>query len=76
MLPGPARFRVGNDTRAWRMGEAWVFDDTIEHEAWNDADETRVILIFDIWNPLLSQAERELISAMMTAHTNWHTQSR
>jgi aspartate beta-hydroxylase len=76
VLPGPARFRVGNDTRAWRMGEAWVFDDTIEHEAWNDADETRVILIFDIWNPLLSQAERELISAMMTAHTHWHKQSR
>lgn len=75
VLPGPARFRVGNDTRTWRMGEAWVFDDTIEHEAWNDADETRVILIFDIWNPLLSQAERELISAMMTAHTDWHNQS-
>jgi aspartyl/asparaginyl beta-hydroxylase (cupin superfamily) len=74
VLPGPARFRVGNDTRTWRMGEAWVFDDTIEHEAWNDADETRVILIFDIWNPLLSQAERELISAMMSAHTGWHTQ--
>jgi aspartyl/asparaginyl beta-hydroxylase (cupin superfamily) len=76
VLPGPARFRVGNDTRAWRMGEAWVFDDTIEHEAWNDADETRVILIFDVWNPLLSQAEREMVSAMMTAHTNWHTQPR
>jgi aspartate beta-hydroxylase len=76
VLPGPARFRVGNETRAWRTGEAWVFDDTIEHEAWNDADETRVILIFDIWNPLLSQAERELISAMMTAHTRWHIQSR
>jgi aspartyl/asparaginyl beta-hydroxylase (cupin superfamily) len=75
VLPGPARFRVGNDTRAWRMGEAWVFDDTIEHEAWNDADGTRVILIFDIWNPLLSQAERELISAMMAAHTDWHKQS-
>ena len=76
VLPGPARFRVGNDTRAWRTGEAWVFDDTIEHEAWNDADETRVILIFDIWNPLLSQPERELISAMMTAHTHWYQQSR
>lgn len=76
VLPGPARFRVGNDTRAWRMGEAWVFDDTIEHEAWNDADETRVILIFDIWNPLLSQAERELISAMMKARNNWHSPSR
>jgi aspartyl/asparaginyl beta-hydroxylase (cupin superfamily) len=72
VLPGPSRFRVGNDIRTWRMGEAWVFDDTIEHEAWNDADETRVILIFDIWNPLLSQAERELISAMMKARSEWH----
>jgi hypothetical protein len=67
VLPGPARFRVGNVTRDWRIGEAWVFDDTIEHEAWNDADEPRAILIFDIWNPLLSAAERALICAMMAA---------
>jgi aspartate beta-hydroxylase len=73
VLPGPAAMRVGNDTRRWRMGEAWVFDDTIEHEAWNDADETRVILIFDIWNPLLSIAERELIAAMMTARKLWYS---
>lgn len=51
ILPGPARFRVGNTVRDWKLGEAWVFDDTIDHEAWNDADEMRVILIFDIWNP-------------------------
>ncbi|HYE45017.1 MAG TPA: aspartyl/asparaginyl beta-hydroxylase domain-containing protein [Caulobacter sp.] len=67
ILPGPARFRVGNDIREWRMGEAWAFDDTIEHEAWNDADSLRVILIFDVWNPLLSEAERELIGEMMLA---------
>ena len=67
ILPGPARFRVGAETREWRMGEAWVFDDTIEHEAWNDADEARTIMILDVWSPLLSQAERELVSAMMTA---------
>ncbi|HEY5072431.1 MAG TPA: aspartyl/asparaginyl beta-hydroxylase domain-containing protein [Caulobacteraceae bacterium] len=67
VLPGPARFRVGAVTRPWRIGEAWVFDDTIEHEAWNDADEPRAILILDVWNPLLSEAERMLVSAMMTA---------
>jgi aspartate beta-hydroxylase len=71
VLPGPAGFRVGNDTREWRMGEAWAFDDTIEHEAWNDADETRVIMIFDIWNPLLSDAERELVRKLLTTHTAW-----
>jgi aspartyl/asparaginyl beta-hydroxylase (cupin superfamily) len=39
-----------------------VFDDTIEHEAWNDSDEPRAVLIFDIWNPYLSAAERALVS--------------
>ncbi len=67
ILPGPARFRVGNETRSWRMGEAWAFDDTIEHEAWNDADKLRVILIIDIWNPCLTDAERELVTAMLNA---------
>ena len=71
ILPGPAGFRVGNDTREWTIGEAWAFDDTIEHEAWNDSDETRVIMIFDIWNPLLSAAERELICVLLTAGKEW-----
>jgi aspartyl/asparaginyl beta-hydroxylase (cupin superfamily) len=65
ILPGPARFRVGNEVRSWRMGEAWAFDDTIEHEAWNDADALRVILIIDTWNPYLEPAERDLVSAML-----------
>lgn len=67
ILPGPARFRVGNRTRNWEMGRAWVFDDTIEHEAWNDADDLRVILIFDVWNPYLAEGEKALITAMMKA---------
>lgn len=71
ILPGPAGFRVGNDRREWRIGEAWAFDDTIEHEAWNDADETRVILIFDIWNPLLSAAERAMICELLAANQAW-----
>lgn len=71
VLPGPAGFRVGNETREWQMGQAWAFDDTIEHEAWNDAADTRVILIFDIWNPLLSAAERELVSELLTQHRDW-----
>lgn len=67
ILPPGCRFRVGNETREWRLGKAWVFDDTIEHEAWNDSDETRVILIFDVWNPLITEAERSLVSSMMLA---------
>ncbi|WP_299173193.1 aspartyl/asparaginyl beta-hydroxylase domain-containing protein [uncultured Brevundimonas sp.] len=29
-------------------GRAWAFDDTIEHEAWNNSDQDRTILIFDV----------------------------
>ncbi len=67
MLPPGCRFRVGGETRSWRRGEAWVFDDTIEHEAWNDSDETRIILICDVWNPGLSAAERAAIVTVITA---------
>ncbi len=63
---------MGNETRPWKMGETWVFDDTIEHEAWNDADEDRVILIFDIWNPFLSESERALITVLMAAKNEYY----
>lgn len=72
ILPGPARFRVGNEVREWKLGQAWVFDDTIEHEAWNDADQLRVILIFDVWNPYLEPGERELIKTLMTARNRFY----
>jgi aspartyl/asparaginyl beta-hydroxylase (cupin superfamily) len=61
ILPNSCRLRVGNEIRAWQLGEAMIFDDTIEHEAWNDSDQIRVVLIFDIWNPFLSPAERDLV---------------
>jgi aspartyl/asparaginyl beta-hydroxylase (cupin superfamily) len=64
ILPGLCRFRVGGEVREWREGEAWVFDDTIEHEAWNDADLPRVILILDVWNPQLTALERDLMREM------------
>jgi aspartyl/asparaginyl beta-hydroxylase (cupin superfamily) len=63
VVPPGCGFRVGGTTREWVVGEAWVFDDTIEHEAWNSSDTPRAILIFDIWNPLLTDVERELIEA-------------
>lgn len=61
VVPEGCGFRVGAETRAWRVGEAWAFDDTIEHEAWNDSAEPRAILILDVWNPLLSEAERAAV---------------
>ena len=64
VVPDGCGFRVGAETRAWREGEAWAFDDTIEHEAWNNSDLPRVILILDTWNPLLTEAERAVVRAV------------
>ena len=58
-------FRVGAETRHWRRGEAFVFDDTIEHEAMNPSDRLRVVLIFDLWHPDLSEIEREAVAALI-----------
>ena len=64
IVPDKCGFRVANETRGWEVGQAFVFDDTIEHEAWNDSDSVRVVLIFDIWHPQLSQPERAMITAL------------
>ena len=67
VVPTGCGFRVGNETREWKIGQGWVFDDTIEHEAWNDSDQVRTILICDIWNPRLAEEEREMVAAVMAA---------
>jgi aspartyl/asparaginyl beta-hydroxylase (cupin superfamily) len=67
IVPPGCALRVGNDTRAWQPGRILAFDDTIEHEAWNDSDAERVVLIFDVWNPLLSADERRYVAAMTAA---------
>ncbi|QAY77097.1 tetratricopeptide repeat protein [Sphingosinicella sp. BN140058] len=61
IVPAGCAFRVGGETRAWEVGRAWAFDDTIEHEAWNRSDEMRAILIFDVWNPYLTEQEKDLL---------------
>lgn len=61
IVPPGCAFRVGGETRPWVEGEAFAFDDTIDHEAWNDSDQLRAILIFDVWNPHLTVAEQELL---------------
>ena len=67
IVPEGCGFRVGGETREWRVGEAFAFDDTIEHEAWNDSDEPRAILILDVWNPHITEEERRLIGAYYAA---------
>jgi len=67
IVPPNCGFRVGATTREWKVGEAFVFDDTIEHEAWNESDQLRVVLILDVWAPALGAAERQTVASVIGA---------
>lgn len=67
IVPPDCALRVGGELHAWREGEVVVFDDTYEHEAWNRSGETRVVLIFDVWNPHLTEVERLALADLVAA---------
>src|SRR4029078_5334079 len=64
VVPEGCWLRVGAETRHGVEGEAFAFDDTIEHEALNPTDQMRIVLIFDVWNPPLTQQEPDLLYRM------------
>jgi aspartyl/asparaginyl beta-hydroxylase (cupin superfamily) len=66
IVPPGCRFRVGNEVREWEEGKLLILDDTIEHEAWNDSEQDRIVLIFDIWRPELSEQERFELTALFS----------
>jgi aspartyl/asparaginyl beta-hydroxylase (cupin superfamily) len=65
IVPPNCRFRVGESTVEWHEGKMLAFDDTVEHEARNDSDQDRLILLFYIWNPFLSDEEQLLVRTML-----------
>jgi aspartyl/asparaginyl beta-hydroxylase (cupin superfamily) len=67
IVPEACGLRVGNEVRNWTPGETLIFDDSIEHEAWNSSDRLRVVLLFDIWRPELTEEERKLVATLMAA---------
>ena len=60
IVPPDCAMRVGSETRAWREGECLVFDDTVEHEAWNRSDKTRTILLLDFLRPEFTTATADV----------------
>ena len=56
IIPGPkgsCRIRVGKEIRTWEEGKSLVFDDSHEHEVWNDSDSYRVVLFVDVLRPVI-----------------------
>ena len=64
IVPDGCRLRVGGEVRDVRAGEVLLFDDSIEHEAWNDSDAPRAILLFEVWRPELTVEERRALTVM------------
>jgi aspartate beta-hydroxylase len=64
-VPEDCALRVGGELHVWQEGRVVVFDDTYEHEAWNRSPRTRVVMIFDIWNPHLTDVERVAVAELI-----------
>lgn len=67
LAPEGCALRVGHETRGWVEGEALIFDDSFEHEAWNGGASLRVVLLFEVWRPEVSQEEREQLTRLFEA---------
>lgn len=67
LVPGRAWLRVGSEVHYWQEGKLVVFDDSIEHEAKNEASQERVVLLFDFWRPEITLPEQEQIAALIGA---------
>ncbi len=73
IVPDNCRLRVGNHERAVEPFKTMIFDDSIQHEAWNDSDAVRVVLLFEIWRPELDESERAALTAMFEAIGSYGT---
>lgn len=67
VVPPDCALSVAGQAHVWRVGEVVAFDDTYAHEAWNRSDAIRVVLIFDVWHPELSAAERVAVCELQAA---------
>ena len=67
IVPGDCALRVGNPVRQWREGELLIFDDSMEHEAWNRSNRQRIILLFEVWRPEIGDGDREALTLLLEA---------
>jgi aspartate beta-hydroxylase len=65
IVPEDCWLRVGNEVRGWEEGKCFAFNDTLEHEARNGSARERIVLIFNVWRPEVTEEERRLVTALM-----------
>lgn len=71
IVPPKCKIRVDDEWREWKEGQLLAFDDSFDHEARNDSDELRVVLLFEIWHPDLTDAEKEAICGSFNERQIW-----
>lgn len=62
-VPEGCRMRVAGETRTWQEGKVLAFEDSFEHEVWNDSARRRIVLIADLWHPDLTDVEIRALTA-------------
>jgi aspartyl/asparaginyl beta-hydroxylase (cupin superfamily) len=67
IVPPGCTLRVGNQERSWAEGKLLIFDDSMEHEARNQSDQERIILLFETWRPEIGEADREALTVLLEA---------
>jgi aspartyl/asparaginyl beta-hydroxylase (cupin superfamily) len=73
VVPKGCWLRVGNETRQWEEGKLLIFDDSFEHEAKNPTDQLRIILLFDVWRPEITEEEKSAISSIFNTIDDFQT---
>jgi hypothetical protein len=71
IVPENCWLTVNGKKHGWKEGEALLFDDTFLHEAVNNSADVRVVLIFSVWHPDLSQGEQEALRRTIQARSDW-----
>jgi hypothetical protein len=67
VVPEGCGLRVGASSRMWEPGKLLIFDDSIEHEAWNRGTSDRTVLLFEVWRPEISAEDREVLTVLFGA---------
>jgi aspartate beta-hydroxylase len=70
VVPEGGLMRVGAESRGWDEGKAFLFDDSFDHEVWNESESGRAVLLFDVWHPDLTTVEKRALAHLMTV---WKT---
>lgn len=69
--PDQCYLSVANEHHVWKKSELVCFDDNFEHSAYNNSNQKRIVLLFSIWHPELTDDERNAIKNAFAARRNW-----